>query len=111
MGDKMIIDFADILRNTLPNDCMIFRWGGDEFTILVSNADHDKMKDFVSQISAATETHNLSGEKPEIHFAVGYALSVDYPTFSCEELLRKADEKMYHNKSEWYHKNVPDYHL
>lgn len=111
MGDKMIIDFADILRNTLPNDCMIFRWGGDEFTILVSNADRDKMKDFVSQISAATETHNLSGEKPEIHFAVGYALSVDYPTFSCEELLRKADEKMYHNKSEWYHKNVPDYHL
>ena len=50
-------------------------------------------------------------EKPEIYFAAGYALSVDYPTFSREELLKKADEKMYHNKSEWYHKNVPDYHL
>ena len=111
MGDKMIIDFADILSRTLPDDCMIFRWGGDEFTVLVSDADRDKIKDYISQISAATEAHNLSGEKPEIHFAVGYALSVDYPTLSREELLRKADEKMYHNKSEWYHKNVPDYHL
>lgn len=111
MGDKMILDFANILRETLPADCMIFRWGGDEFTVLVSDADCDKMGKLISQISAATEAHNLSGEKPEIYFAAGYALSVDYPTFSREELLKKADEKMYHNKSEWYHKNAPDYHL
>lgn len=111
MGDKMILDFAKILRETLPADCMIFRWGGDEFTVLVSDADRDKMGKLISQISAAAEAHNLSGEKPEIHFAVGYALSVDYPTFSREELLKKTDEKMYHNKSEWYRKNVPDYHL
>ncbi|MDD6312177.1 MAG: GGDEF domain-containing protein, partial [Firmicutes bacterium] len=111
MGDKMILDFANILRENLPADCMIFRWGGDEFTVLVSDADSDKMDRLVSQISAVAEAHNLSGEKPEIHFAAGYALSVDYPTFSYEELLKKADEKMYHNKSEWYSINVPDYHL
>ena len=90
---------------------MVFRWGGDEFTVLVSNADREKMGMLISQISAAAEAHNLSGEKPEIHFAAGYALSIDYPSFSQEELLKKADEKMYHNKSEWYRKNVPDYHL
>ena len=111
MGDKMILDFANILREALPADCMIFRWGGDEFTVLVSNADREKMGMLISQISAAAEAHNLSGEKPEIHFAAGYALSIDYPSFSQEELLKKADEKMYHNKSEWYRKNVPDYHL
>lgn len=111
MGDKMIFDFAAILRNTLSNDCMIFRWGGDEFVVLVKNADRDKTDRLISQISAAVRAHNLSGEKPEIYFAVGYALSVDYPDFSQEELLKKADEKMYHNKSEWYRQNVPGYHL
>ena len=111
MGDKMILDFANILRETLPPDCMVFRWGGDEFTVLVSDADRDKMKDFISQISAATEAHNLSGEKTEIHFAFGYALSTDYPNFSRDELLKKADERMYHNKSEWYRQNVSGYHL
>ena len=111
MGDKMIFDFAAILRNTLSNDCMFFRWGGDEFVVLVTNADRDKTDRLISQISAAVRAHNLSGEKPEIYFAVGYALSVDYPDFSQEELLKKADEKMYHNKSEWYRQNVPGYHL
>lgn len=111
MGDKMILDFADILRKTLPADCLIFRWGGDEFTVSISNADREKMKRYISMISEAAEAHNASGQKPEIHFAVGYALSADYPALSHEELLKKADEKMYHNKSEWYRKNVPDYHL
>lgn len=111
MGDKMILGFADILRNTLAADCTICRWGGDEFTVLVSNADSDKMECYISEISEAVEAHNMSGEKPEIHFAVGYALSTDYPTLSGKDLMEKADEKMYHNKSEWYRKNVPDYHL
>lgn len=111
MGDKMIIDFANILRETLSNDCMIFRWGGDEFTVLISDAYRDKMDNYISEIQAEVEAHNLSEESPKIYFAVGYALSTDYPTFSREELMKKADEKMYHNKSEWYHQNIPDYHL
>lgn len=111
MGDKMILDFAKILRDRLPADCMIFRWGGDEFTVLVPDADHEKMRGYIARISEEIDWHNASGEIPEIHFAVGYALSVDYPTHSCEELMKKADEKMYHNKSEWYQKNIPGYHL
>lgn len=111
MGDKMILDFANILREVLTNDCMVFRWGGDEFTVLASDTDHDKMDCFISDISTAVEAHNSSGEQPEIYFAVGYALAIDYPALSCEELMKKADEKMYHNKSDWYRKNVPDYHL
>ena len=106
MGDKMIVGFADILRRTLPIYCKIFRWGDDEFTVLVPDTDKDKMNKYVSDICESVEAHNMSGEKPEIHFAVGYALSTDYPTLSCEELMKKADEEMYHNKSEWYHKNM-----
>lgn len=111
MGDKMIIGFANILRSTLPTDCMIFRWGGDEFTVLVSDADREKLECYISEIQAKVEEHNLNGEKPEIHFAAGFALSNNYPDLSIEELMKKADEKMYYNKSEWYRINVPDYHL
>lgn len=106
-----ISDFADILITTLPSDCMISRWGGDEFTVLAPDADRDKMDGCILKISAAAEAHNLSGEKPEIYFAFSYALSADYPAFSREELLKKADEKMYHNKCERYRQNAPDYHL
>lgn len=110
-GDKMIFDFANILRNNLPNDCMIFRWGGDEFVVLASDADKNKMDNLISLIRTATNEYNSSGEKADIYFAAGYALSIDYPEFSRDELLKKADEKMYRDKSEWYRNNVPDYRL
>ena len=111
MGDKLILNFAAILAKALPADCRIYRWGGDEFTVLVPNADLEKMKRCISEILAKTEAHNASGEKPEIHFAVGYALSTDYPSFSREELMKKADEKMYHHKSAWYDANHLEHHL
>lgn len=109
MGDKMIFGFATILREVFTTDCMVFRWGGDEFTVLVSGADRDKMNQYVFNISKAVDEYNTSGNIPEIHYAVGYALSTDYPSFSYEELMKKADEKMYLDKSEWYQKNVPEY--
>lgn len=105
VGDMLILSFADILRSVLPSDCTVFRWGGDEFVVLVSNAYREKMDGYISKISEAAERHNSSGKKPEIHFSAGYAVSGDYPALSPEELLAKADEKMYYNKDEWYRKN------
>lgn len=110
MGDKMIRCFADVLRQTLPTDWMICRWGGDEFTVLTSGADRDKMERYVSEISAAVDAYNASGEKPEIHFAAGYALSADFPTLSRKELMEKADEKMYQNKNAWYQEHALEHH-
>ena len=110
MGDKMIRCFADVLRQTLPTDWMICRWGGDEFTVLTSGADRDKMERYVSEISAAVDAYNASGEKPEIHFAAGYALSADFPTLSRKELMEKADEKMYQNKNAWYQEHALEHY-
>jgi len=104
VGDMLILSFAHILRSVLPSDCTVFRWGGDEFVVLVSHAYREKMESYISKISDAVERHNSSGKKPEIHFSAGYAVSGDYPALSPEELLAKADEKMYQNKDEWYRK-------
>lgn len=104
VGDMLILSFAHILRSVLPSDCTVFRWGGDEFVVLVSHAYREKMESYISQISDAVERHNSSGKKPEIHFSAGYAVSGDYPALPPEELLAKADEKMYQNKDEWYRK-------
>lgn len=108
MGDKMILGFVDILRDVFTADCMVFRWGGDEFTVLVFDADCDKMERYVFNLSQAVDEYNASGNMPEIYYAVGYALSTDYPGFSYEELMKKADEKMYFDKREWYQKNVSE---
>jgi len=101
-GDRMIFNFSNILRNTLPASCVICRWGGDEFAVMITDASYEKMEKYVSGIRNAVEIYNDCGNQPPIHFAVGYALSQEFPNLSRRELLSEADERMYRDKEIWY---------
>lgn len=101
-GDKMIYNFSNILRNSISHSNTICRWGGDEFAVMVMDADREKMEACLLEIAQATEAYNASGAKPEIHYAAGYALSSEFPKHTLEELLRVADKRMYLNKKQWY---------
>lgn len=101
-GDRMIIKFAEILRNSFSSGEFICRWGGDEFVAVVRNADRKKLEHYDLAVHTAVDEYNSSGGVPEIHFAVGYALSAEFPGISKSELLAKADRRMYLDKQEWY---------
>lgn len=109
MGDKMIGAFANVLRNIIPPTNTICRWGGDEFTVLITNATRAKVEEYLNRIAEAVEAYNRSGEKPEIHYAAGYALGEEFPGLSHRELLTRADERMYGNKQAWYREHASDH--
>lgn len=104
-GDKLILNFVNILRNTIPPSETICRWGGDEFTVLVTDASHEKMAYYLKKIHDAADAYNESGRTPELYFAAGYALSEEFPDLTPSELLQKADERMYLDKHRWYSEN------
>ena len=104
-GDKMIFSFANILRNTIPPTNTICRWGGDEFAVMLTNADRATTEKYLEGIRTTAEAYNASGEKPALHYAAGYALSTEFPELSRKALLKKADERMYLNKQQWYEQN------
>lgn len=101
-GDRMIFDFANILRNTLPPGTVICRWGGDEFTVMRMNTCREAMEQYVDQMSQAVQRYNESTEPPFIYFSAGFALASEFPELDREELLRRADERMYQEKRKWY---------
>ena len=101
-GDKLLSAFADILGNTFSNNELVCRWGGDEFAVLVTSADREKVEQYLSSLLTATKAYNDSGASPELYFASGYALSSDFPDFSRQQLFEKADELMYQDKQRWY---------
>lgn len=105
-GDKMILSFSNILRNSIPHSNTICRWGGDEFTVMVTDASREKMESCLADIRAAVEAYNASGEKPEIYYAAGYALSSQFPGVTRKELTQRADEQMYNDKKRWYRENL-----
>ena len=101
-GDRMIFDFANILRNTLPPGAVICRWGGDEFTAMLMDSSPEAMERYVDQLHQATQRYNDAGNPPFLYFAAGWALSSEFPGSSREELLAQADHRMYQEKRRWY---------
>ena len=106
MGDRMILNFANILRNTVPPSNTICRWGGDEFTIMIMGASQEKMEQAADAIAEAVANYNATDELPKIHYACGWALSSEFPGLSPSELLVEADKRMYLDKRRWYEANA-----
>lgn len=107
-GDRMIVNFAGILKKAIPADNAICRWGGDEFAVLLPETSRLQMEQFLAAIAQAVDVYNASEKGPAIHYAAGCAFSGDYPGVSRRELLEKADEQMYQNKDQWYRENRAD---
>ncbi len=101
-GDRMIIAFADILRNTLPSSCVICRWGGDEFMVMFTRTSRKSLDHYTEALYRATEEYNSTGPEVELYFAMGAVLAEEHPGMTCSEMARLADERMYHNKQAWY---------
>lgn len=104
-GDKMIVNFANILRNSIPPTNTICRWGGDEFAVLFVNVNLEMIEQYEWKIKKAVRQYNASGAKPALEYAVGHALSNEFPQMSRRELFQKADERMYGDKKKCHEEN------
>lgn len=99
-GDKLINSFADALRRAFPADAIIARYGGDEFTVILSATDGTGAEEGISRLMSEIEAANKnnSGEKWQISTAAGFAYSSERET--PHDLFVLADERMYNNKRE-----------
>ena len=102
MGDEVLLRFAGLLRNMFPSSSMISRWGGDEFAIMTTNMDAEKLDKYMEAFRNAVDESNRRHGEPHIHFAMGRAFAVDYPGLNHRELLSVADSQMYVDKRNWY---------
>jgi diguanylate cyclase (GGDEF)-like protein len=91
-GDQLLKKVAAMLQRVFFNT-EIYRAGGDEFMILVEQADKD-------EIDSRLERLREQSEKEDGHFAVG----VCYVDGDMDILnaMRIADERMYDDKKEYY---------
>jgi diguanylate cyclase (GGDEF)-like protein len=97
-GDRAIADAANVLRAASRASDLVGRLGGDEFVLLL---DGDGQAEAPRRrLIDALQTHNAgSGAGFELRLSVG--AEVWFPDDACtlDELLRRADEQMYADKS------------
>lgn len=96
-GDKLLQNLAQILRRSLRDSDILARVGGDEFVILLPKAGKDTAQMIAERITINIDLHNK--EYPGLPISVSIGLcTVEHPGKCLEDVLKKADERMYHNK-------------
>ncbi|MBU1019826.1 MAG: HD domain-containing protein, partial [Firmicutes bacterium] len=93
---KLLKEIANILRNSVPKDATIFRWGGDEFVVLLENIEHRELDRICGVIAKNTlEFESSTPVKPSI--SIGHAIK-ETAEESLYRTLIRAEDMMYENK-------------
>ena len=93
-GDQLILNFARFLRNIIPKEAFVGRYGGDEFVVYVNYKQEDNIKDIVNRIF-----NNVSCiyEGYQISISMGISLLSDCnPHYY--DMYRNADKALYEAK-------------
>lgn len=98
-GSQLLIDMAEILRRELRGADMIYRYGGDEFIVLLPKTPLEEGKKIALRLSASVKDNEFTvQDRPyKLSLSVGIA---DFPTDAktAKDLVDFADKMMYMSK-------------
>jgi len=100
IGDQLLVEVSKRMLSVVRQEDTVARLGGDEFTVLVKDPRSlDTAMEVANRIlEKISETHQINGVDLSVSASIG--LSISYPKGDKpEDLLREADDAMYHAKS------------
>lgn len=97
-GDKILIFISNILKKTLRDGDKIFRFGGEEFTIVLTRNNDHQCDLIAHRLLKLINSNNLIylGQKISVTASIGYTRLVEGDT--PDSLLSRADEALYNSK-------------
>ena len=99
-GDDVLKAVAASIKGQLRNVDMVFRYGGEEFLILLSNTGREAAAMVGERLRFATQAREYLADGKSIELTVSLGCSTLLPGESAESLLRRADSALYVAKRE-----------
>ena len=98
-GDEVLIKTANVLKDYLPKDFIIGRFGGDEFLIITPKLSDNELKEKASSICRCIDGIRFPTETDfYLTASIGIAKFPEHAK-TAQELYEKADEAMYKIKN------------
>ncbi|WP_055129861.1 GGDEF domain-containing protein [Pseudomonas mediterranea] len=99
-GDEVLKAVAESIKDQLRNVDMVFRFGGEEFLILLSNTSREAAATIGERLRYAAQLQDYFAAGARIELTVSLGCATLLPGESVESLLRRVDSALYVAKRE-----------
>lgn len=106
IGDQVLATYSRRLRETLPENSLVARWGGDEFLVIHPSGDSAELESIAVRIEAACDEAIMHGEIA-IALSSSVGMATSQPDLSVDDIIRRADEAMLQRKDPLRPRVVP----
>lgn len=100
MGDFVLAETGQVLQASVRGSDLVFRFGGDEFVLLLVGSDRPGAEAVVGRIHHKLEEWKSHSKDGQFDIGLSSGISLYAPGKSLQELLREADEQMYAMKQQ-----------
>lgn len=99
VGDKVLYEVVKNIKKVIRDSDAVYRWGGEEFVILVEEIDPEGLEIFIEKILVSVKNTQISVEDKfiDITTSIG-ATYFKEGDKSFENVVKRADEALYESK-------------
>ena len=95
IGDEVLLLISQLMKHTFRTEDLLFRFGGEEFIVILNNCDLDTCHFVLERFRSKIEEHTF----PLInHITVSIGFSLINSDYSYDTLLNQADKALYYAK-------------
>jgi len=98
MGDEVIKKVSNHMQDKVGSDGVVGRFGGEEFLTILYNNNIQEAALLANQIRSDIESKKIEFEGKQISVTVSMGIACSAETVVYQELLNKADERLYKAK-------------
>jgi diguanylate cyclase (GGDEF)-like protein len=98
-GDRVLKEFANIVKNYIQEDTIFGRIGGEEFVLICNFKDENKLKKRLEILRKAIERSEVVSFGKKVNFTISIGVAkASSNHHNIDDMLREADENLYEAK-------------
>ena len=110
MGDFVLKSLSYLLKTFMEDKGQVARWGGEEFLLTFENMDYDQAISFMEELRVRIEDQEFAFKDVKMHLTVTAGIEEYHSNAGLDQVLTKADEKLYIGKTSGRNQVVSSYY-
>lgn len=97
-GDDVLTLVASVIKDCVRDTDMVFRYGGEEFVVLLNKVDFENAKKIAEKVRGEIESHHLTNDKAILRVTASLGLTCFKVGDSEYAVFQRADKALYQGK-------------